>query len=76
MLVALLLLLLLKGHSRYRASANRAWGIPDITSLLGTVIVRLFTAAGKDWFLARLLCLYYYYYSAYAAFLCPDQKGK
>ncbi len=49
--------------------------IPDITSAFGTFIVRLFTAAGKDWFLARVLCLYYYY-PAYTAFLCPDQKGK
>src|SRR6266850_6257580 len=33
------------------------------------------TAAGKDWFLARLLCLYYYR-SSYAAFFCPVQTGK
>jgi hypothetical protein len=75
MLVALLLLLLLEALRRYRVSAECAWTIPDITSVLDAVIVRRFTAAGKDWFLARLLCLYYYH-SAYAAFLCPNQKGK
>src|SRR5438034_10201178 len=51
---------LIPGPSRVCLEIRDIPDIPDFTSVSRHFHSKASTAAGKDWFLARLLCLYYY----------------